>query len=310
MKAIRFHEYGDADVLRLEDAPMPVPGPGEVLIKVHATSVNPVDCAIRAGYLRAVREFPLPMTLGWDVSGTIAALGEGVTAWKVGDEVYGHPSLSSGGTYAEFVAVPATVCGRKPSSIDHNHAAAIPLVALTAWQALFEHAQLTAGQTVLIQRGAGGVGSYAIQFAKAKGARVIATASARNLDYLRQLGAEEAIDYNAVRFEDVVSNVDAVIEGMAGEVRERSWKTLKPGGILIALTGAPPTDAMAAERGFPQKTIWVHPDQAQLATIAGLVDSGKLQTTVEAIVPLAEAARAHRMVESGHTRGKVVLRVA
>lgn len=310
MKAIRFHHYGNADVLRLEDAPMPMPGAGEVMVKVHATSVNPVDCAIRAGYLRAVREFPLPMTLGWDFSGTIVAVGERVTAWQPGDEVYGHPSLASGGTYAEYVAVPATVCARKPTSINHNHAAAIPLVALTAWQALFDHAKLTAGQTVLIQRGAGGVGSFAIQFAKAAGARVIATASARNLDYLRQLGADKAIDYDAVRFEDVVSNVDVVIEGMAGEVRERSWKTLRPGGILIALTGAPPTDAMAAERGFPQKTIWVQPDAAQLATIAGLIDAGKLQNTVEAVVPLAEAAQAHRMVETGHTRGKVVLQVA
>jgi NADPH:quinone reductase-like Zn-dependent oxidoreductase len=310
MKAIRFHDYGNPDVLRLEDAPTPAPGPGEVLVKVHATSVNPVDCAIRAGYLRALRDYPRPFILGWDFSGTIAALGDGVTEWHLGDEVYGHPPLSGAGAYAEYIAVPASICARKPASIDHNQAASIPLVALTAWQALFDHAQLTAGQTVLIQRGAGGVGSFAIQFAKLKGARVIATASARNLSLLRDLGADEALDYNAVRFEDVVSNIDVVLEGMAGEVRERSWKTLKPGGILIALTGAPPTDVMAAERGFTQKTIWVHPDQTQLTTIAGLVDSGKVRAIVETVVPLAEAAQAHRMVETGHTRGKIVLEVA
>ena len=227
-----------------------MPGVGEGLVKIHATSVNPVDCKARAGVMSRFRPLPLPFILGWDFSGTIAALGEGVTEWTVGDEVYGHPPIFSSGTYAEYTIVPSGACARKPVSIDHAHAAAVPLTGLTAWQALFEHAQLQPGQRVLIQSGAGGVGSFAIQLAKARGLHVISTASAGNLDLLRELGADQVIDYNAVQFEKEVSGVDAVIDGMAGEVRERSWKTLQPGGLLIALTGAPPTDAMAAERGY------------------------------------------------------------
>lgn len=310
MKAIRFHDYGPAEVLCYEDVPMPVVGPGEVLVKVHATSVNPVDCKAREGAMSRFRPLPLPFIPGWDFSGSVAALGEGVMEWAAGDEVYGHPPLFSSGTYAEFVAVPESACARKPVSIDHARAAAVPLAGLTAWQALFEHARMQAGQTVLIQSGAGGVGSFAIQLAKAKDLRVIATASARNLELLRELGADEAIDYNAVRFEDMVSGVDVVIESMAGEVRERSWKTLKPGGLMIALTGAPPTDAMAAERGFRQQTMLVHPDGAQLAEIGALIDAGKVRPVIEAVFPLVEAAEAHRRSESGHARGKIVLQVA
>lgn len=309
MRAIQFHDYGGPEVLRFEEVPTPTPGHDEVVVKVHATSVNPIDWKIRAGYLAKARVLQFPYIPGWDVSGTIAAVGDGVTSWKNSDEVFAHPKLAGNGTYAEYVCIPASACARKPHSIDHVHAAAVPLVGLTAWQALFEHASLQAGQTVLIQGGAGGVGTFAIQFAKAAGARVITTASARNFELLRELGADEVIDYNTIRFDDVVSDVDIVVDGIAGEVRERSWKTLKPGGILIALTGAPPNDATAAERGFRQKTMLVHPDAGQLTQIAGMIDSGKLRVIVDAVVPLAEAARAHRMNETGHTRGKIVLKI-
>lgn len=309
MRAIQFHEYGGPEVLRYEEVQTPAPGQGEVVVKVHATSVNPIDWKIRAGYLAKARVLEFPYIPGWDFSGTIAAAGEGVSSWKNGDEVFGHPQLAGNGTYAEYVCVPASICARKPASIDHIHAGAIPLVALTAWQALFEHANLQTGHTVLIQSGAGGVGTFAIQFAKAAGARVVTTASARNFDLLRELGADEVIDYNTTRFEDVVSNVDLVVDGMAGEVRERSWKTLKPGGILVALTGAPPNDTAAGERGVRQKTMLVHPDAAQLTKIAELVDSGKVRVIVDAVVPLPEAARAHQLNQSGHTRGKIVIQV-
>jgi NADPH:quinone reductase-like Zn-dependent oxidoreductase len=311
MNAIRFYEYGPPSVLRLEDAPKPTAEAGEVLVRIHAASVNPVDTAIRAGYLRAFRKDSFPVILGWDFSGVIESVGEGVTQWRPGDEVFGHPALNlPQGTYAEYIAVPETMCVRKPSSIDHAHAAAIPLAALTAWQVLFDHLKLAAGQTVLIQGGAGGVGSFAIQFGRQRGIRVAATASTRNQDLLRELGADVPIDYQTTRFEDVLpEGVDAAIDGVGGEIRRRSWSVLKPGATIIALTSAPPTDADAAAEGVRQKTIWVRPNASQLAEIAQLVDAGAVRPVIDSVVPLAEAARAHELSESRRVRGKIVLQV-
>jgi NADPH:quinone reductase-like Zn-dependent oxidoreductase len=309
MKAVQFHEYGGPEVLRYEEVPRPEPASGEVLIRIHATSVNPIDWKLRAGHLRAFREIPLPFIPGWDFSGVVESVGSGVTAWKPGDEVYGHPSLGATGTYAEYIAVPEAVCARKPKSIDHTRASAIPLTGLTAWQALFEAAQLSAGQKVLIHAGAGGVGSLAIQFAKVKALVVAATASARNQELLRELGADQPINYEAARFEEVISDADAVIETLGGEVRERSWKALKKGGILVAIIGPPPSEDTAKSYGVRQTLIWCHPDAGQLAEIAGLVDSGKVRPIIEAVLPLAEAAKAHELNQSGHTRGKIVLTV-
>lgn len=310
MKAIRFHEYGGPEVLRYEEVPTPEPGAGEVRVRVHATSVNPIDWKLRAGYLRGFRDYPLPFIPGWDFSGVIDAVGEGVTRWNPGDAVYGHPPLSGSGTYAEYIVVSEDVCAAKPATLDHAHAAAVPLAGLTAWQALFEHAELQEGQSVLIHAGAGGVGSFAIQFAALAGIRVAATASARNQRFLRELGAAQPVNYETERFEDAVRDVDAVLEPMGGEIRERSWQTLKPGGILVAIVGPPPAAETAAAHGVRQALMWVHPDARQLAEIAARIDAGQAHPVVEQILPLAEAGRAHELNAALHTRGKIVLMCA
>lgn len=310
MKAIRFYEYGPPEVLQCEEVPVPEPGPGQVLVKVHAAGVNPVDCAIRSGFLSRFRQYSLPLIPGWDFSGVVEAVGPEARRWKAGDEVFGHPPIRSGGTYCEYIAVPEAVCACKPASLNHVQAAAIPLAALTAWQALFEHARLRAGDLVLIQAGAGGVGHFAIQFGKLAGLHVAATASGRNQDLMRELGAEIAIDYENQRFEDWVYDAEAVIDGgLAGEIRERSWSVLRPGGILVALTMQSPMDVDAAAHGIRQQTLWVHADQERLSEIAHLANTGKIRPVLQSILPLENAVEAHRISETGHARGKIVLQV-
>ena len=308
MKAVRIHQYGGPEVLKYEDAPRPQPGPGEVLIRVHATSVNPVDWKVREGHLREMMKYTLPLIPGWDVSGVVESIGAGVMRLKTGDEVYGRPDISRNGAYAEYIAVRESEVALKPKSLDHAHAAAIPLAALTAWQALFYAAKLAAGQTVLIHGAAGGVGTFAVQFAKLKGARVIATASKKNHDFLRSLGAAEVIDYNTTKFEDVVHNVDAVLDTITGETMERSWQVLKKGGILVSIL-QPPSAEKAAAHGVRCAHVFVQPSVAQLDEIAGLVDSGKIKPIIERVYPLSEARAAQDSNQGGHTRGKVVLKV-
>jgi NADPH:quinone reductase-like Zn-dependent oxidoreductase len=309
MKAVRLHDYGGPEVLRYEDAPKPEPGAGEVLVRVHAAGINPVDWKIRQGYLKAVRQYPMPLIVGWDFSGVVESVGAGVTQWKPGDEVYGRPDLARSGTYAECFVVRESEIQRKPKSVDHVQAAAIPLAALTAWQALFEAGGVAAGQRVLIHAAAGGVGSFAVQFAKLKGAHVSATASARNHAYLKDLGADQVIDYNTTRFENVVSDIDMVLDPLGGETRARSWKVLKKGGILVSILGPPPSEDDAKAAGARSALMLVKPSQPQLAEIASLVDSGKLKVHIEAVFPLAEAAKAHELSQTEHVRGKIVLRV-
>ena len=309
MKAVRFHAYGGPDVLVYEDAPKPEPAAGEVLVKVHATSVNPIDWKIRAGHLKGFRDYPLPFILGWDVSGVVESAGSGVTGFKPGDEVYGFPDSSRNGAYAEYIAVEQTKLARKPKSLDHIHSAAIPLAGLTAWQALFDTAGLTAGQKVLVQAAAGGVGHLAIQFAKLKGLYVAGTASGRNQEYLKQLGCDLPINYETTRFEDVVHDYDAVVESMGGEVRNRSWKVLKKGGILVALIGPPPSEEDAKAHGVRAIIIWGQANPDQLAEIAKLADSGRVKPEIAAVFPLRDAAKAHQMSETEHVRGKIVLQV-
>jgi NADPH:quinone reductase-like Zn-dependent oxidoreductase len=308
MKAIRIHEYGAPDVLRYEDAPRPEPGQGEVLVRVHAAALNPVDWKIRAGYVRNWLRYNLPMIPGWDFSGVIESVGPDAGEWKPGDEVYGRPDLSRDGAYAEYIAVRASEIATKPKSIDHVHAAAIPLTGLTAWQALFDTAGLSAGQSVLIHAAAGGVGTFAVQFAKWKGAHVAGTASGRNQDFLRELGVDQPIDYEKTRFEDVVHDFDVVLDSMAGETRSRSWKVLKKGGILVTLLGQGSLDEAAAY-GVRGVGMLVQPNASQLTEIAGLVDAGTVKTIVEAVFPLRDADKAQQLGETNRARGKIVLRV-
>lgn len=309
MKAVAMHAYGGPEVLKYEDAARPDPATGEVLVRVHAAAVNPVDWKVRAGHLRGFLNYSLPLIPGWDLSGVVEATGAGVTDWKQGDAVYARPDLRRNGAYAEYIAVRASELGHKPRSIDHVQASAIPLACLTAWQALFDAGGLKAGQRVLIHAAAGGVGTFAVQLAKWKGAHVVGTASERNHAFLRELGADEVIDYTKTNFEEVVRDVDVVLDTLAGQTRDRSWNVLKKDGILVSILGQPsPGDA--AQRGVRAAGVFVEPNQAQLGEIAKLVDSGKLRPIIETVLPLAQAARAHEMNQTLHTRGKIVLQVA
>jgi NADPH:quinone reductase-like Zn-dependent oxidoreductase len=308
MKAVRIHEYGAPDVLVYEDAPRPEPGTGEVLVRVHAAALNPVDWKIRAGYVKNWLSYTLPMIPGWDFSGVIDSVGPDAGQWKPGDHVYGRPDISRNGAYAEYLVVHASEIAAKPRSIDHVHSAALPLAGLTAWQALFDTAALTEGQSVLVHAAAGGVGSLAVQLAKWAGAHVAGTASGRNQFLLRDLGVDQPIDYQNTRFEDVVHDVDVVLDSMAGETRNRSWKVLKKGGILVTLLGQGPLEE-AASYGVRGVGIMAKPDQKELDEIAALVDLRKLKPVIEAVFPLQEAAKAHQLGETNRARGKIVLRV-
>ncbi len=303
MKAVQIHSMGGPEVLRLEDVPKPQPGTLEVLVRVHAAGVNPVDWKIREGHLGKI---PLPSVLGIDFSGVIEALGPEVTEFRVGESVFGSVSDESG-SYAEYALAPTSQIIEKPATLEHVHAAAVPVPALTAWQALFDAAKLEAGQTVLIHAAAGGVGGFAVQFAKWKGARVIGTASGRNVDMVRGLGADQVIDYRSTRFEDAVREVDVVFDTIGGETQERSWKVLKKGGILVSIVQPPPEKAAGGVRGTFMRQNAKRTDQ--LAEIAELVASGQVKINVETVLPLREARKAQELSQSGHARGKIVLAI-
>jgi len=308
MKAVRIHGYGGVDTLNYEDAPRPTPGPGEVLIRVHATTVNPFDCAARAGYLDAYFHYKFPLILGTDVSGVIEEVGEGVTNFSAGNNVYGRTGVFRDGGNAEYAVAFASDVAMKPESLDHIHSAALPHVTLTAWQGLYELANLSAGQTVLIHAAAGGVGHIAVQLAKLRGARVIGTAST-HLGFIKELGVDEAIDYATTAFEDIVKDVDVVLDLIGGDTQERSWKVLKPGGILLA-TVQPPSEETAAAHRVRQAYIASSPPVAQTLTeVAKMVAAGQIKPVVSTILPIQEIRKAHELIEAKHTHGKLVLQV-
>ncbi len=308
MKAIRIHSYGGPEVLQYEDVPRPGLNDDDVLIRVHASGVNPVDWKIRNGYLENM--VTLPLTPGWDVAGVIEEKGPEVTGMEVGDKVYSRPDIFRNGAYAQYIAVKSSEVAVMPESIDYIHAAAVPLAGLTAWQALFDLAHLHAGQKILIHAAAGGVGHFAVQFAKWSGAHVITTASARNHAYLKSIGAHETIDYSETAFEDVVHDADVVFDTMGGEVWQRSWKVLKRGGILVsALPGAAEGEGGMDALNKLSAFVFVQPDARQLGEIAVLIDSGHVRPEVAKVFPLHEADKAHLASETGHTRGKIILDV-
>jgi NADPH:quinone reductase-like Zn-dependent oxidoreductase len=308
MQAVRFHSYGGPAVLVLEEAPRPQAGAGEVLIRVHAAGINPIDWKVRAGHVKEWLQHRLPLIPGWDVSGVVEAVGPDVSAFKNGDAVYGMLDFMRNGAYAKYVAAQPRDLARKPRSLNHVQAAAVPLAALTAWQALFELGGLAPWHTILIHAAAGGVGHFAVQFAKWQGAQVIGTASASNASFLRELGADEVIDYHTTRFEEVVSEVDVVLDPIGGDTQARSWEVLKEGGILVATLGIASPEA-ARKPGVRGEGVRVHPNTAQLIQIASLIDAGDLKPVVTAVLPLSQAARAHELSQTGHVRGKIVLKV-
>jgi NADPH:quinone reductase-like Zn-dependent oxidoreductase len=308
MKAIRIHTYGGPEVLKYEDIPRPRPRRGEVLIRVNAAGVNPVDWKVREGYLKDLQQRSLPLIPGWDLSGVVEKAGPGATRFQKGAEVFSRPDIGRDGAYAEYIVVRESEVALKPKSIDHVHAAAVPLAALTAWQALFDTAELQPRQKLLVHAAAGGVGHFAVQLAKWKGAHVIGTASGQNHDLLRELGADETIDYTTQRFEDAAREVDVVLDTIAGETQDRSWQVLKKGGTLVSILKRPSPEKAAAHEargGY----VFVQPNAAELAEIATLIDSGKLRPVVETVLPLSEARRAQELNQAAHTRGKIVLQV-
>ncbi|MFF4098409.1 NADP-dependent oxidoreductase [Streptomyces sp. NPDC001903] len=307
MRAVVVSQWGGPEVLTEVETERPEPGLNEILVRVHAAGVNPVDWKTRAsGGLIAWGEVPM---VGWDVSGTVEAVGPGVTLYRAGDEVYGMPNFPrQAGGYAEYVVAPARHFARKPASLDHVQAAALPLAALTAWQALVDTAGVTAGQRVLVHAAAGGVGHLAVQIAKARGAYVIGTASAAKHGLLRELGADEVLDYRTTDFEDAVSDVDVVIDAVGGDYGRRSLKVLKPGGHLVTLPG--PDGLPADPQGVHASWVLVEPDLKGLQEIAALADRGLLRPLIDTVLPLEQAAKAHEIGEQGRTTGKIVLTVA
>lgn len=308
MKAVRIHEYGNSDVLTFEDSPMPSITSNEVLVKVVAASVNPVDWKIREGYLKEMISYPMPVTLGWDVSGVVTAVGSDVTRFHVGDSVYSRPDIKRNGTYAEYVAIRENEVALKPLTISHNEAASLPLAGITAWEALITTAQVSAGQKVLIHAGSGGVGTLAIQLAKSRGAFVIATTSGKNKALVESLGADQVIDYQTQNFTEVLSNIDVVFDTLGGDIQESSWSVLKKGGILVSIV-SPPSEEKAKELGVRNAFVFIEPNAYILEQLAKLVEQGELRPIIGAEFALQDIVKAHVLSESGRTVGKIVLYV-
>ncbi len=309
MKAIVIHKYGGPEVLKYEDVPRPEPKADQILIRVIAAGVNPVDGMIRSGMFAKNGNGAFPLILGGDIAGIVERAGNEITKFKAGDPVFAYVSLDSGGGYAQYAVVPERDAAPKPESLTYVEAAGVPIVALTAWQALNDAAKLNAGQTVLIHGGSGGVGSFAIQIAKARGAKVIATASTANQDVLKQLGADVAIDYTKQKFEEIAKDVDVVLDSVGKDTLTRSYGVVKKGGIIVSLV-ARPHQSELEKHGIRGVALSVEPNSGELAQIGKLIDDKKIRVIVSQTFPLSEAAKAHEQVATGHTRGKIVLKVA
>ena len=305
MKAIQIHKYGHADQMALERVQRPKPSKVQVLVKIHDAGVNPVDWKIREGYMKEVRPASFPYTLGQDFSGEVAAIGEGVTGFKKGDHVFGFAQ----GSYAEYAIASPDGMAQMPRAVDFDTAAAIPTAGLTAWQIVVDEAKVSKNQTVLIHGAAGGVGSFAVQFAKNAGARVIATASRDDFAYLRDLGVEQTIDYKSERFEDKVKELDTVIDLVGGETLKRSYGVVNENGLVITTVG-PIDEAEAEKRGVRVVQFVMKRNSGELEQIARLVDEGSLKPRISKIMSLKEAKEAEELSQKGHPHGKVILRVA
>jgi NADPH:quinone reductase-like Zn-dependent oxidoreductase len=305
IRKVRIHRFGGPEVLQIDSLEPSLPDASQVLVSVKAASINPVDFKIRNGQYPAVKEDRLPYALGRDVSGVVEKCGAQATRFKVGDEVFGIVGIGGGG-YAEKAVLDQKAITRKPRGIDHIHAGAIPLAGQTAWQGLFRHGGLKSGQSVLIHGGSGGVGHFAVQFAKAKGARVLTTVSSRNVPFARGLGADVVIDYKTQRFEEQARDLDMVFDLIDGETRERSWSLLKPGGVLVS-TLTEPSQETAARYGVRALRYTVEADGGELEEIGELAASGKVKPHVQRTFRLEEASQAMAAVEHGEAVGKIVL---
>jgi NADPH:quinone reductase-like Zn-dependent oxidoreductase len=305
MKAVQYHEFGGPQVMQVEEVAAPGVANGEVLVRVKATSVNPVDWKVRSGAAAAIVQFPMPIIPGGDLAGVVEQVGTGVSGFKVGDEVFALIGLM--GASAELVAVDATKLAHKPSNLTFEEAASLPLVALTAWQGFFSEERDVAGKVVLIHNAAGGVGSVAVQIAKARGARVIATASAKNADFVRALGADEIVDFRTTPVSSRQQDVDVLMDLVGDKAAVDLWSLVKPGGTVIRIAGGADAEALAQEGGLSIIKTRVRPNGEQLAQIAGLVAAGKVRPSVAEVLPWEQIAQAHELSKSGRVRGKVVL---
>jgi NADPH:quinone reductase-like Zn-dependent oxidoreductase len=307
MKAVRIHSFGPPDVMVIDDIPKPTPNNGEVVVKVEAAGIGPWDALVRSG--KSALPQPLPLILGSDVSGTLESKGEGVEEYHVGDEVFGVTNERFTGAYTEYAVAKVGMLACKPKTLNHTHAASVPVVAVTAWQMVFDFAKVSAGKSVLVHGGAGNVGAYAVQLAKRAGAVVIATASAKDISYVRSLGADGVIDYRKNSFEQRVKEMDAVIDTVGGETLSRSFEVVKRGGILVS-AATRPSEEKAAQYGIRAVFFLVDVTTERLRKIAELIDTGQLVTEVGEVLWLEEARRGHEMLEgASHKRGKIVIKV-
>jgi NADPH:quinone reductase-like Zn-dependent oxidoreductase len=308
MKAVRIHEYGDESVLQFEEAPRPVCAADDVLIRVVGTSVNPVDWKVRRGYLKEMIPYAMPIIPGWDVSGLVAEVGAKVSRFKVGDAVYSRPDITRDGTYAEWIAVRESEVAFKPRTVSHIEAAVLPLAGITAWEGLVNVGKVAPGQRVLVHAAAGGVGSLAVQIAKAHGAHVIGTASGANRALVESLGVDEFVDYRTTALRDAVRDVDLVLDTMGGETQAASWAVMAPGGLLVSMV-SDPAKAVAEWPKLRGAFIFIGPDVPVLERLAALVDEGKVRPVIGAEFALHDIRKAHLLSEAGHVRGKIALYV-
>jgi NADPH:quinone reductase-like Zn-dependent oxidoreductase len=309
MKAIVVHEYGGPEVLKYEDVPRPEPKEDQILVRVIAAGVNPVDSVSRSEKGAKIFVITLPFVPGYDIAGVVEKAGAKTAKFKPGDSIYAYLSLKKGGGYAEYAIATEVEAAPKPKSIRFVEAAGVPLAALTAWQALIDTAKLSAGQTVLIHGGSGGVGAFAIQIAKARGAKVIATASTPNQDLLKELGADVTVDYTKQKFENMAKNVDVVLDMVGKDTLARSYAVVKRGGFIVSIV-ADPDPSQLDKYGIRGAGMSVEPNADELAQISRLIDEKKIKIIVSQTFPLADATKAQEQVATGHTRGKVVLKVA
>lgn len=309
MKAVVIEQYGSKDMLKMKEVNNPVLKDNQVLVEMKATSINPIDWKLREGYLKEMLPFEFPIILGWDAAGIIKEVGKNVKNFRVGDSIYARPDTTRFGTYAELTAIDETLLAKKPENISFEEAASIPLAGLTAWQCLFDACKLQKGEKVLIHAGAGGVGSLAIQFAKAMGAYVATTASENNIEFLKSLGADEVINYRTTNFEEVLSDYDVVLDTMGGDIQSKSYKVLKKGGRLATIVQAP-NEEEAKEYGVQTYNVWLHPNGKQLSEIGDLIEKGDVKPIVGHTFPFSEDGlkEAHALSETHHAKGKIVIK--
>src|SRR6266481_216173 len=309
MKAVVIHEYGNPEVLKYEDIARPEPKDDQLLIRVIAAGVNPVDGMIRSGMFAREGNRAFPIILGGDVAGVVEKVGSKITKFKARDPVFAYVSLDDSGGYAQYALVTEREAALKPKSLSYVEAAAVPIVALTAWQALIDTARLSEGQTALIHGGSGGVGTFAIQIAKARGAKVIATASTAKQDLLKELGADVAIDYTKQKFEEIAKDVDVVLDSVGKDTLARSYGVVQKGGVIVSIVARPDKTELD-KHGIRGAVLSVEPNADELAEIGKLIDEKKIKVIVSQTFPLSDAAKAQEQVATGHTRGKIVLKVA